>query len=134
MQLNNSQYRSCNVAYAMAVVLSNGLTPSLRPPHPTPHALHPSPQRCGNVVSNQQVLWANFLAQSALCFVLLCCFERDRLQRLLHLGMPELGAVAALAGGINWGANLVQQVCIQRLGAPATAAFLPGARQCLGGS
>ncbi|KAL4446795.1 hypothetical protein ABPG77_008039 [Micractinium sp. CCAP 211/92] len=82
-------------------------------------------QRCGNVVSNQQVLWANFLAQSALCFVLLCCFERDRLRRLLHLGMPELGAVAALAGGINWGANLVQQVCIQRLGAPATAAFLP---------
>lgn len=77
------------------------------------------------MVSNQQVLWANFLAQSALTFVLLCCFERDRLQRLLRLGLPELGAVAALAGGINWGANLVQQLCIQRLGAPATAAFLP---------
>lgn len=72
------------------------------------------------------MLWANFLAQSALTFVLLCCFERDRLQRLLRLGLPELGAVAALAGGINWGANLVQQLCIQRLGAPATAAFLPG--------
>ncbi|KAL4434092.1 hypothetical protein ABPG75_000533 [Micractinium tetrahymenae] len=82
-------------------------------------------QRCGGVVSNQQVLWANFTAQSALSCALLYLFERGRLNQLLHLGLPELGAVAALAGGINWGANLVQQLCIQRLGAPATAAFLP---------
>ena len=72
------------------------------------------PQRSRGVVSEQQVLWVNFLAQTALCFCLTYKFEYHRLGALKHLGARELGAVAALAAGVNWAANIVQQA--SRLG------------------
>lgn len=46
---------------------------------------------------------------------------------MLHMGPGQLGQVTLLAAGVNWGCNLVQQLCIRALGAPQAAAFLPGA-------
>ena len=73
----------------------------------------------------QQVLWANFLAQTAMTFGLTWSLEPYRLPALLHLGTEELGQVFLLAFGVNYGANIVQQLCIRNLGAAAAAAFLP---------
>lgn len=56
------------------------------------------------------MLWACFLFQAALSLLLTWRLERRQLSVLLHLGAGELGAVALLATGVNWGANLVQQV------------------------
>lgn len=82
-------------------------------------------QRTHGTVSDQQVLWANFLTQIPFSFLLTFLFEHEKLGVLLHLGSTEVLEVFALAAGVNWFANWVQQMCIRTLGAPQAAAFLP---------
>ena len=96
---------------ARCVTLRDGLPkPDPGPRLPLPPCLPcVLPQRTQGVVSEQQVLWANFLTQTALCFCLTSKFEYYRMGTLKHLGSRELGAVFALAAGVNWAANIVQQ-------------------------
>ncbi|EFN54515.1 hypothetical protein CHLNCDRAFT_135235 [Chlorella variabilis] len=82
-------------------------------------------QRARGVVSDQTVLWCNFLTQLPICFTLTFVLEHDKFPMLLHLGLVEYAEVFAMAAGVNWFANWIQQMCIRNLGAPQAAAFLP---------
>jgi hypothetical protein len=75
-------------------------------------------QRTHGTVSDQQVLWANFLTQIPFSFLLTFLFEHDKLGVLLHLGSTEVLEVFALAAGVNWFANWVQQASSGRGSAP----------------
>eukprot|EP00887_Chlorella_sp_A99_P002161 scaffold21.g2161.t1 len=63
-------------------------------------------QRSQGMVTEQAVLWAGW-------WVLRTLLPR------------EWGCVAGTAFGVNWAANLLQQITVRRLGAPQAAAFLP---------
>ncbi|KAL4855640.1 hypothetical protein ACK3TF_003736 [Chlorella vulgaris] len=75
-------------------------------------------QRTHGTVSDQQVLWANFLTQIPFSFLLTFLFEHEKLGVLLHLGSTEVLEVFALAAGVNWFANWVQQASSGRGSAP----------------
>lgn len=62
------------------------------------------------MVSDQTVLWCNFLTQLPICFTLTFVLEHDKFPMLLHLGLVEYAEVFAMAAGVNWFANWIQQV------------------------
>ena len=71
----------------------------------------------GGAVSSSEVLLANFPAQALLSLGLCFALERDRLGVLGQLLAWEWGVVAGVSLGINWAANLLQQLTIRWLGA-----------------
>lgn len=62
------------------------------------------------MVSEHQLLWAFFSTGTVVCFLLTWRLEGGRLREMAELGRRELGMVAVLGVGINWGNNMVQQV------------------------
>ncbi|GAB4817872.1 hypothetical protein N2152v2_004918 [Parachlorella kessleri] len=82
-------------------------------------------QVCGKVVSNAEVLWANYPTQATLSLALTVALEREKLPVLTELQGWEWAVVFGVSVGVNWMGNLLQQVTIKHLGAPQVAAFLP---------
>ena len=81
----------------------------------------------GKVVSNAEVLWANYPTQATLSLALTVALEREKLPILAELKGWEWAVVAGVSVGVNWMGNLLQQVTIKHLGAPQVG----GAAFCL---
>jgi hypothetical protein len=75
-------------------------------------------QVAGKVVSNAEVLWANYPTQATLSFLLTFTLEREKLGVLLKLLPWEWAVVVGVSVAVNWLGNLLQQVTIKRIGAP----------------
>jgi len=84
-------------------------------------------QVAGKVVSNAEVLWANYPTQATLSLALTVALEREKLPVLAELKGWEWAVVAGVSVGVNWMGNLLQQVTIKHLGAPQVG----GAAFCL---